>query len=109
MKYNAKRTVVDGITFDSKKEAEYYEELCLRTRANDIKDFEIQPKFTLQPAFTKNGKKYQPIRYHADFLIHHNNDTWEVIDVKGYKKNPVYLLKKKMFECRYPHLTITEV
>jgi len=32
-KYNARKTVVDGITFDSKREAEYYCELKLRVRA----------------------------------------------------------------------------
>ena len=70
---------------------------------------ELQPEFTLQPAFTKDGKHHRAIKYRADFKVIHNNGTVEIVDVKGYKKNPVYLLKKKIFEFIYPDLTIKEV
>ena len=41
-KYRANKTSVDGHTFDSQKEADYYVELKNRLKANDIKGFCIQ-------------------------------------------------------------------
>lgn len=106
-KYNAKKTVVDGIRFDSKAEARRYQELKLLERAGEIKGLVLQPKYLLQEAFQKNGKRYRAIYYIADFEY---LDVSGIIieDVKG-KKTAVYKLKKKMFERRYPDLTITEV
>ena len=37
MKYRSKRTVIDGITFDSKKEANRYCELKLLEKSGEIK------------------------------------------------------------------------
>ena len=37
-KYNSKKTVVDGQTFDSKKEANRYQELVLLEKAGVIKN-----------------------------------------------------------------------
>ena len=69
-KYNAKKTIVDGITFDSKHEADRYCELKLLLRAGAITDLRLQVPFELQPAFTVNGKK-KIDRYHyiADFHV----------------------------------------
>jgi dsDNA-binding SOS-regulon protein len=44
-KYNAKKTVVDGITFHSKKEADRYCELRLLQKAGQISHLELQPVF----------------------------------------------------------------
>ena len=46
-KYNNIKTEIDGITFDSKKEANRYCELVLLKKAGAIKDLETQPKFPL--------------------------------------------------------------
>ncbi|MDL2276355.1 DUF1064 domain-containing protein [Breznakia sp. OttesenSCG-928-G09] len=100
-KYRAKKTVVDGITFDSKAEARHYQELKLLERAGLIKELELQPKYELQPSFKKNGKTVRAINYVADFRYFdvRENKTI-VVDVKGMK-TPVYELKKKMVEYRY--------
>ena len=45
MKYRSKRTVVDGITFDSKKEANRYCELKLLEKSGEIKNLELQKKY----------------------------------------------------------------
>lgn len=110
-KYNNQKTIVDGIEFDSKKEADYYIHLKLLKRAGEIKDFGLQPRFELQEGFDKNGKRYRPITYYADFIITNNDGTTEIIDVKSSKtfKTQVYRIKKKMFEYKYPELTIKEV
>ena len=103
--------MVDGIKFDSKKEAEYYYQLKLLKQAGKIKDYRLQQRYELQPAFKKNGKKYRAITYIADFVITNNDGTTEVVDVKSSKtfKTQVYRIKKKMFEYKYPELTIKEV
>lgn len=107
-KYNAQRTEVDGIMFDSKAEALYYQELLLLKRAGEVIDIQLQPRFILQDSFTKNGKKYPKVEYVADFLVTYGDGRQEVIDVKGFK-TPVYKLKRAWFEGKYPELTIKEV
>lgn len=109
MKYGNRQTVIDGIVFDSALEARRYSELKLLERAGLIKDLRIQPKFTLQPAFEKCGKKYREISYIADFLYFDVDTGVTVVeDTKGFKTD-VYKLKKKMFEFRFPELEIREV
>ena len=96
-KYRANKTSVDGHTFDSKKEAEYHCNLKMRLQAHDIKGFCLQPIFMLA----------QGLKYKADFIIFNNDNTTEVIDVKGYKTKE-YIVKKKVFEEKYD-LKITEI
>lgn len=101
-KYNNQKVEIDGYTFDSKMEAEYYSQLKLRKKARDIKGFKLQPRYLLQEGFSKNGKRYNKIEYVADFEIIHNDGTIEVVDVKGVKTQ-VFNLKRKMFHKRYPY------
>lgn len=108
-KYGSKKTVIDGITFDSKREADRYYELKLLEIAGKIKDLKLQHQFVLQPPFKKNGKTIRAITYIADFTYFDLEKMKNVVeDVKGYKTD-VYSLKKKMFEYKYPDLTIVEV
>ena len=109
-KYRAKKTIVDGHKFDSKREAEWYKRYREMEKNGEIKNLELQPRFILQPSFTKNGKKIRKIEYVADFMFTECNleETPHVVDVKGMK-TPVYKMKKKMFECQFPLLTIEEV
>lgn len=46
-KYRSEKTCVDGICFDSKKEARRYCELKLMERAGEISGLELQKKFEL--------------------------------------------------------------
>lgn len=96
-KYGAKKTSVDGHTFDSKKEAEYYSELKLKLRAGAIKGFCLQPIFILA-----DGLKYK-----ADFIVFNNDNNTEIIDVKGFRTKE-YITKKKVFEDKYD-LKIKEI
>ena len=107
-KYGNQKTVVDGIEFDSKKEAEYYCQLKLLKKAGEIKDIGLQPRFELQPAFEKNGVKYRPITYIADFVITNNDGTTEIVDVKGVETQ-VFKIKQKLFEYMYPDLSLKVV
>lgn len=100
-KYNAKKTVVDGIKFDSKKEAERYKELKALELVGKIDRLELQPRFLLQDGFRYEGKAIRKIEYVADFL-YRDLSTYELVveDVKGVKTD-VYKLKKKLFLKRY--------
>ena len=82
-KYLSHKTVVDGITFDSKDEAKYYEALKMRKYRGEIYNFELQPKFVLREAFEKFGKKYRAFTYTPDFAVYHNDGSVEYVDVKG--------------------------
>ena len=86
-KYRNQRTMVDGIKFDSKKEAEYYGKLKIREKAGLISDLKLQVKF-----------KLLSFSYVADF-VYFDNETMklEVIDVKSNitRRLPVYRMKKK--------------
>ena len=99
-KYGAKKVVVDEIVFDSKMESQYYLYLKEKKGNGEIKDFTLQPEFILQPKFEKQGRKYRPITYKADFKVIHNDDRVEIIDVKGFT-NQTFLLKEKMFNYNY--------
>lgn len=96
-KYGAVKTKVDGYTFDSKKEAEYYCELKARHQAKDIRGFCMQPTFPLVPG----------LKYKADFIVFNNDGTTDIIDVKGFKTKE-YIAKKKVLEDKYK-LKILEV
>ena len=108
-KYRAIKTVVDGITFDSRKEGGRYGELRLLEKAGVIEDLCLQPHFLLQEAYSKNGRTVREIEYIADFSYYDlEKDKFVVEDVKGLKTD-VYRLKKKIFEYKYPDLEISEI
>ena len=108
-KYNNKKVVVDGIKFDSKKEANRYIELKLLEKAGSIQDLELQPAFELIPSFKKNGKTYKSTKYIADFCYYDTKKLKYVVeDTKGYLTE-TYKLKKKLFEYKYKDLEIKEL
>lgn len=104
-KYHAQKTVIDDITFDSHQEARYYLYLKMCQKEGIVTGIECQPVFPLQDKFTKNGVKYQAINYVADFRVKYADGREEIIDVKGME-TPVFKLKRKLFEAKYPALTL---
>lgn len=110
-KYHAKKIIVDGITFDSKKEALRWKKLSAIANLGGIRNLRRQVPFELQPAFKWNGKTVRAIRYIADFVYEqpdrNGNKVLVVEDTKGFKTKE-YELKKKMFLYRYG-FEITEV
>ena len=99
-KYGAKKTVIDGIKFDSKMEGDYYLYIKKQKEDGKIKDFSLQPEFILQPKFEKDGKKYLPIKYKSDFKVMHNDGTEEIIDIKGFSTAD-FKIKAKLFNYNY--------
>ena len=104
-KYNNKKTVIDGMTFDSKKEAQRYAELKLLEKASEIQDLQLQVKFELVP----KQQDERAVHYIADFMYFDKNSNETVVeDVKGVKTKD-YILKRKMFKYRYPNLIFREI
>lgn len=99
-KYRNKKVYVDGIKFDSAKEAMRYRQLRLLERSGNIKDLQLQVPFELQEKYTINDKKVRAIKYVADFVYIDQDEKTHVEDVKGIRTE-VYKMKKKMFEYRY--------
>jgi len=96
-KYNARKTMVCGHTFDSKREVEWYMMLREKLRLGEIKHLECQPTYTLLEGFRDNqGKPQKPITYTPDFLVEYDDGRREVIEVKGVKTRD-YVLRKKLF------------
>ena len=89
-KYKNVKTIIDGIAFDSKKEAARYGELMLLAKAGAIQDLRLQVPFELIPK--QAGER--AVKYIADFVYTENGET-VVEDVKGVRTD-VYRLKKKL-------------
>ena len=81
--FGNKKTVVDGITFDSQKEAARWQELKLMQRAGLICELQRQVPFVLIPKQERNGKVIErPVVYKADFVYRENGED-VVEDVKS--------------------------
>lgn len=105
-KYGAKKTIINGIEFDSIAESEYYLILLSKKQHGEIKDFGLQPKFELLPAFESQGKKHKPITYTADFRVEHLDGSLEIIDIKGFEPRD-FPLRKKLFSYNNRNLVLT--
>ena len=99
-KYNNKKTIVDGIKFDSEMESHYYIYLKYLKEIGEVVDFILQPTYLLQEGFNLNGKRIRPITYKADFKVIYKDGHEEVIDVKG-KLTEEFKIKRKMLLYRY--------
>ena len=96
-KYHARKTVMCGHEFDSKREAEIYLDLLSRKQHGEILRIGFQPQYTLLEGFKDNtGKNQKPITYTADFFVTYADGRHEVIEVKGVRTRD-YLLRKKLF------------
>lgn len=96
-KYGARKTIVDGETFDSKLEADRYQVLRLRYMAGEITALERQVTFGL------TGPLGQHVcNYIADFR-YIEGKTIVAEDAKGVN-TPVFKLKRSLFLQCYPHI-----
>lgn len=115
-KYGNRKTVVDGITFDSKKEANRFRELQLLERAGKITALQRQVKYVLIPTqrefsneiykkgahqgHFKPGKVLEKeCSYIADFA-YIQDGAYVVEDTKGIRTE-AYKIKRKLMLERY--------
>lgn len=102
-KYHNRKTIYNGITFASQREADRYQELELLAYAGLIRNIELQPRYD----FIVNGKKLKHY-YKADFRYEDTATGVIVVeDAKGFRTRD-YKLKKALVEALYG-IEITEV
>lgn len=104
-KYNARKCIIDGNTFDSIMEGKFYIHLKKEKEEGNVIDIALQPQFELQEKFSKNGKTIRAITYKADFLVTYKDGSKVVYDVKGMETAD-FLLKKKLFDYKYRDLKL---
>lgn len=106
-KYNAQKAEVDGIVFDSKREAKRYAELRVMERSGEITDLQRQVPYVLMPKqVNEDGKTERVVIYRADFVYRRDGKT-VVEDTKGMKTKE-YVLKRKMM-LYFHGITIHEI
>ena len=106
-KYKSRKTSVNGVNFDSRKEADRYIELSILSRSGAIKGLKRQVKFELIPAQyepdiisprgkVKKGKLIErAVSYIADFVYMDENGKTVVEDCKGVRTKD-YIIKRKL-------------
>jgi hypothetical protein len=101
-KFNNVKSEIDGHTFDSNKEAEFYGSLKIKKNAGLIKDFKIQVQYDILV------NNIHIAYYYLDFQIENNDGSFEYIDIKGkdkksnkFIKTGVFALKKRLVEAIY--------
>lgn len=108
-KYGAVKTVVDGLKFDSRKEAQRWSELLLLQKSGAISGLLRQVPYPFYyPVDPRLGPKV--FTYIADFVYDTADGKVIVEDVKSAmtRKLPLYRLKKKLIEAQWK-FEITEV
>lgn len=106
-KYNNRKITVDGIKFDSIREANRYSCLKILQRQGVIHSLEMQKSFDLIDTVRTDIETLRKTVYKCDFYYYDDNrKEWIVEDVKGCITD-VYALKKKLFLDRYD-LTLFE-
>lgn len=111
-KYHSKKTTLNGITYDSKKECKRHIELLALERAGVITELRRQVRYTLLPAqyesferYGKNGARLKDgkrcveraVYYVADFAYRDKAGNLVVEDVKSpATKTELYVLKRKL-------------
>lgn len=122
-KYKNTKINVDGMTFDSKKEAKRYQELSLLQKAGEISGLQTQVRYVLIPSqrevseevYTRgeNKGKNKPGKllerectYVADF-VYYKDGKVIVEDTKGFRTKE-YIIKRKLMLYVH-HIQIKEI
>ena len=107
-KYGNQKTVLGNNVYDSKKEANRALELAMLEKAGVIKNLERQKRFEVVPKTEGERAVY----YVADFT-YQDVASGKLIceDVKSEitKKNPAYIIKRKLFKYLYRNYEFREV
>lgn len=116
-KYHNQKVVIDGVEFDSKREAQRYQQLKLLEKARVITNLQRQVRYELIPSQYIDGKCVErPVYYYSDFeydeLVPLQKKTIMadagdrvvgnhiVEDVKGVRTKE-YILKRKLMLYKY--------
>lgn len=97
-KYGNRKTELDGVTFDSRKVAWRYAELCMLQKAGLIQDLQRQVRFEIVP---KCGESRA--RYYIAYFTYIQDGRKVIEDVKNpaTRADKVYSLKKALMIWKY--------
>lgn len=99
-KYGNRKVTINGEVFDSKREAQRYQELRLLMRAGHIADLQRQVVYELIPAQKIGGKVLErSVKYIADFVYMQDGNR-VVEDTKGVRTKD-YVIKRKLMLWRH--------
>ena len=110
-KYNARKTIVDGITFDSKLEADRYIQLKLMNKAGEITDLQLQPELQIFQGYVNHytGEKHKSRFYVGDFkYLDLHTQQWIIEDTKGME-TPEFRLKWEYVQSEYPEYVFRKI
>ena len=126
-KYKNKKVCVNGLYFDSKKEAKRFMQLLEKQQIGEISSLQTQVKYVLIPSqyesYERYGKKGQKLKdgrrmverecaYIADFVYIDNASGETVVeDVKGYRRDGAYniIVKKRKLMLKEHGIKLKEV
>lgn len=91
-KYRNVRQTYKGYAYHSKAEANYAMYLDSEKQAGRIKDWERQYKVELR------ANRILICNYYVDFRVLNNDDSYELVEVKGYSTD-LYRMKRKLLEA----------
>lgn len=102
--------MVDGLRFDSQKEAHRYQELTLLQAAGVIRGLVVHPRYELQPAFMREGVKYRAVVYEGDFEYVDCENGLEQRTCEDVKSpathTALFEVKRKLFLFRFPGIAL---
>lgn len=96
-KYGNNKVVLDGMTFDSQKEARRWTQLKMFERIGEITGLRRQVAFDLIPSQRGAIRSERPVKYVADFVYFDKSGSMIVEDVKGLKTRE-YIIKRKLMK-----------
>ena len=96
-KYHNHKTTVNGINFDSHKEAQMYIMLSMMEKSKTITNLKLQVEFVLMEGYKGlDGKKVRDLTYRADFTFYDSGlKRFRILDCKGMKTE-VFKIKEKL-------------
>ena len=100
-KYGNKPTISNGIKFQSKKEARYYNLLLALQEQGKIHSLRCQVPFSfvINGEEMRNPDSNRVIKYIADFEYFTSDGERKIVDVKGFKTDIYKLKKALMMAC----------
>lgn len=101
-KYGARKVWVDGVAFDSKKEADYYTYLKLLVQGGQLDGFAYHGNIVV---IAGNKSEQRGSVYETDFILFKPDKTYEIVETKGCWTDSARLKQKALRE-KYPKLKV---
>lgn len=97
-KYGAQPAIYNGQRYDSTYEATVAKELDLRLKAKDIAGWDRQYVCTIMAYRYQHTPAAYTQKHRVDFRIHHNDGTFELVEVKGVETRD-WKMTRKLLEA----------